>query len=146
MDQEGRLNIEVKPSSAVRKQDGSIMGVGVADWHSSISSFILTICSQTNDSSIVSKRSVERLYFANEPHFHRYFVKKPQRRSPLINRGYWLRMRAIGEECLLLYSVPMNLKTNADEGIACRSDHVVHQFLELPSPLKPKIIINLGCG
>ena len=49
---------------------------------------------QTNNSSIVSKRSVERLYFPTEAHFLRYFVKKPQRRSPLINRGYWLRMNS----------------------------------------------------
>ncbi|KAM0127344.1 hypothetical protein ACHAPC_003296 [Botrytis cinerea] len=73
----------------------------------------------TNNSSIVSKRSVERLYFPNEPHFFRYFVKKPLRRSPLINRGYWLRMKAI--------------------------DHVVKQFLEQKSD-KQKVVINLGCG
>ena len=41
---------------------------------------------ETNNSSIVSKRSVERFYY-QEPHFYRYFAKKPQRRSPLINRG-----------------------------------------------------------
>lgn len=74
---------------------------------------------QTNNSSIVSKRSVERLYFPHEAHFFRYFVKKPQRRSPLINRGYWLRMRAI--------------------------DQVVRQFLEQDSK-KQKVVINLGCG
>src|SRR6187402_423862 len=74
---------------------------------------------QTNNSSIVSKRSVERLYFPDEPHFFRYFVKKPQRRSPLINRGYWLRMKAV--------------------------DQVVRQFLERTSG-KPKVVINLGCG
>jgi tRNA wybutosine-synthesizing protein 4 len=72
----------------------------------------------TNNSSIVSKRSVERLYLS-EPHFYRYFVRKPQRRSPTINRGYWLRMRAI--------------------------DHAVRQFLERPSSTR-KVIINLGCG
>ncbi|KAM3514848.1 hypothetical protein MY11210_001453 [Beauveria gryllotalpidicola] len=42
----------------------------------------------TNSSSIVSKRSVERLYYPDEPHYFRYFVKKFQRRAPLINRGY----------------------------------------------------------
>ncbi|KAL2069793.1 hypothetical protein VTL71DRAFT_14472 [Oculimacula yallundae] len=73
----------------------------------------------TNNSSIVSKRSVERLYFPDEAHFFRYFVKKPQRRSPLINRGYWLRMKAI--------------------------DQVVRQFLEQES-MKQKVVINLGCG
>jgi len=62
---------------------------------------------------------VERLYFPNEPHFFRYFVKKPQRRSPLINRGYWLRMKAV--------------------------DQVIRCFLEQSSN-KHKIIINLGCG
>ncbi len=73
----------------------------------------------TNNSSIVSKRSVERLYYPNEQQFFRHFVKKPQRRSPLINRGYWLRMKAI--------------------------DHVVQEFLNEPSE-KMKVVINLGCG
>lgn len=72
----------------------------------------------TNNSSIVSKRSVERLYYP-EPHFYRYFVKKPQRRSPLINRGYWLRMHAL--------------------------EQVIRHFLDEPSQRK-KIILNLGCG
>ncbi|EXJ63507.1 uncharacterized protein A1O5_11556 [Cladophialophora psammophila CBS 110553] len=72
----------------------------------------------TNNSSIVSKRSVEKLYLP-QPHFYRYFVRKPTRRSPTINRGYWLRMRAI--------------------------DWVIRQFLEKPSDLK-KVVINLGCG
>lgn len=72
----------------------------------------------TNNSSIVSKRSVEKLYLP-EPHFFRYFVKKPIRRAPTINRGYWLRMRAI--------------------------DWVVKQFLEKPSQ-QGKVVINLGCG
>ncbi|SZF05396.1 unnamed protein product [Blumeria hordei] len=73
----------------------------------------------TNNSSIVSKRSVERIYFPDESHYFRYFVKKPQRRSPLINRGYWLRMKAI--------------------------DHTVGAFLKKNSE-KKKVLINLGCG
>ncbi|TGO32244.1 hypothetical protein BHYA_0336g00050 [Botrytis hyacinthi] len=100
--QNGRRPAKVSKSSGqtkAQKTDDSIMG--------------------TNNSSIVSKRSVERLYFPNEPHFFRYFVKKPLRRSPLINRGYWLRMKAI--------------------------DHVVKQFLEQKSG-KQKVVINLGCG
>lgn len=67
----------------------------------------------------MSKRSVERLYFPNEPHFFRYFVPKFQRRSPLINRGYWLRLRAI--------------------------DVVLRRFITRPSTGK-RVIINLGCG
>lgn len=72
----------------------------------------------TNNSSIVSKRSVERLYL-DQPHLFRHFVGKPQRRSPLINRGYWLRMRAV--------------------------DAVVEKFLHQSSQCQ-KVVINLGCG
>jgi tRNA wybutosine-synthesizing protein 4 len=97
-------------------QDDSIMGVRIP---SNAPTVYVAHSRQTNSSSIVSKRSVERLYFPDEPHYFRYFVKKPQRRSPLINRGYWLRMKAV--------------------------DSVVRQFLETPSN-KQKVVINLGCG
>ncbi|GAM34341.1 hypothetical protein TCE0_015r01855 [Talaromyces pinophilus] len=72
----------------------------------------------TNNSSIVSKRSVELRYFP-QYQFFRPFVKKPQRRAPLINRGYWLRMHAIAE--------------------------TVRQFLQSPDT-RPKFVLNLGCG
>ena len=72
----------------------------------------------TNNSSIVSKRSVERQYYP-EPHYFRYFVRKPQRRSPLINRGYWLRMQAV--------------------------NNAVGAFLNQAS-LESKVVVNLGCG
>ena len=49
----------------------------------------------TNNSSIVSKRSVEKLYYRGEPEYFRHFVGKFKRRSPLINRGYWLRMLSL---------------------------------------------------
>lgn len=82
---------------------------------------------QTNNSSIVSKRSVERLYSKSDEHqFLRYFVKKPQRRSPLINRGYWLRMRAVE------YVVRSFL---SEETIDPRTKVVVK-----------KVVVNLGCG
>ncbi|KAK2612857.1 tRNA methyltransferase ppm2 [Conoideocrella luteorostrata] len=73
----------------------------------------------TNSSSIVSKRSVENLYYPNEPHYFRYFVKKFQRRAPLINRGYWLRLRVI--------------------------DVIVQRFLSEHQKSK-RVVINLGCG
>ncbi len=73
---------------------------------------------KTNSSSIVSKRSVEKLYHP-EPHFYRYFVNKFQRRAPLINRGYHLRMHVV--------------------------DVLTRSFLERPSP-RPKVVVNLGCG
>ncbi|KAF4417189.1 Leucine carboxyl methyltransferase 2 [Fusarium acutatum] len=74
----------------------------------------------TNSSSIVSKRSVERLYYPDELHFFRYFVSKFQRRAPLINRGYWLRLRAI--------------------------DVIVRQFVTSLKPGRKKVVINLGAG
>lgn len=73
----------------------------------------------TNNSSIVSKRSVERLYFPGQQEFYRYFVKKFQRRAPLINRGYHLRLHLI--------------------------DALVRRFLQRPTA-KPKVVVNLGCG
>ncbi|EGD88904.1 hypothetical protein H112_03826 [Trichophyton rubrum D6] len=72
----------------------------------------------TNGSSIVSKRSVERIYY-KEPHFFRHFVKSSPRRAPLINRGYWLRMFAI--------------------------EHTVTGFLKEVTG-RPKLVINFGCG
>ncbi|KAJ2901266.1 leucine carboxyl methyltransferase [Zalerion maritima] len=76
---------------------------------------------ETNGSSIVSKRSVEKLYYPNEPHFFRYFVRKFQRRSPLINRGYLLRLKLV--------------------------DTTVRNFLSgHPSQQTKKLVVNLGCG
>ncbi|KAF3483174.1 leucine carboxyl methyltransferase 2 [Arthroderma uncinatum] len=72
----------------------------------------------TNGSSIVSKRSVERIYY-DEPHFFRHFVMTIPRRAPLINRGYWLRMYAI--------------------------EHTVLEFLKEDTG-RPKLVINFGCG
>lgn len=125
------------------RKDGAIMGVWIFNFFFLSSSFALSASFQslgvdliadrrhfglqTNSSSIVSKRSVERLYSKpDEDQFLRYFVKKPQRRSPLINRGYWLRMRAV--------------------------EHVVRSFLseEVIDPRTKisvkKVVVNLGCG
>ncbi|KAK4205696.1 putative leucine carboxyl methyltransferase 2 [Triangularia verruculosa] len=89
-------------SPAAKAQDDQVMG--------------------TNSSSIVSKRSVEKIYHPDEPPFFRYFVSKYQRRAPLINRGYWLRMRVI--------------------------DVLVRDFLKRPlrEGKKSKVVVNLGAG
>ncbi|KAF1927863.1 LCM-domain-containing protein [Didymella exigua CBS 183.55] len=73
----------------------------------------------TNDSSIVSKRCVSKLYLSNEPDFYEPFAPKYVRRNPLINRGYWLRMHAI--------------------------EQVVKRYLEEHDG-KKKVVVNLGCG
>jgi tRNA wybutosine-synthesizing protein 4 len=78
----------------------------------------------TNDSSIVSKRSVEILYTNKvEPdlkHFFQYFVKKSPRRTPVINRGYWIRMKSIRM--------------------------AIEKIIEQQQPNQRINIINLGCG
>lgn len=77
----------------------------------------------TNNSSIVSKRSVEMLYTSKlEPdssEWFKYFVKKAKRRSPAINRGYWIRMHSIKS--------------------------AITKIIE-QNPGKPVCIVNLGCG
>ncbi|ODQ67415.1 LCM-domain-containing protein [Nadsonia fulvescens var. elongata DSM 6958] len=80
----------------------------------------------TNNSSIASKRSVEILYWnktsleGQKPlEFFSYFVKKPLRRSPAINRGYWIRVEAM-----------------------C---HIIEKTIQ-ESGAKKTVIVNLGCG
>jgi tRNA wybutosine-synthesizing protein 4 len=100
---------------AQEKRDDDIMGVSIQH---QIHCPTLR-CLQTNDSSIVSKRSVCSLYFPDEPDYYAPFVGKHVRRNPLINRGYWLRMHAI--------------------------EQVVRHFLEADND-KTKVVVNLGCG
>lgn len=75
---------------------------------------------QTDLFDTVSKRSVERRYYIRDPQYFRHFVRKPHRRSALLNRLYWLRLKAV--------------------------EHVVHRFLEDKGKHEHKVIINLGCG
>lgn len=53
----------------------------------------------TNDSSIVSKRSVEKIYnpilCPNATNWFECFVPKAKRRSPAVNRIFWIRMECI---------------------------------------------------
>ena len=77
----------------------------------------------TNNSSIVSKRSVESIYttelFPELGKWFHLFVPKLKRRSPAINRGYFVRMESIRQQ--------------------------IHQVESL-SPHTPVNIVNLGCG
>jgi tRNA wybutosine-synthesizing protein 4 len=73
----------------------------------------------TNDYSIVSKRSVEKIYTPDDPAFLKPFVPKFKRRAPLINRGYWLRTKAIESKIVRFLS---RYRT------------------------RPKVVVNLGCG
>ena len=79
----------------------------------------------TNTSSIVSKRSVEYLYTSKlspaSGEWYKYFVPNLKRRSPSVNRGYWIRMEAIRRSIFKI----VDSERGADQEIT---------------------IINLGCG
>ncbi|AQZ11758.1 PPM2 (YOL141W) [Zygosaccharomyces parabailii] len=83
----------------------------------------------TNNSSIASKRSVELLYHpkmdfnkdvnnGQSLEYFKWFVPKASKRSPCINRGYWLR----------LYAIRSHL------------DHIAE------TTQGPVVVMNLGCG
>lgn len=78
----------------------------------------------TNNSSIVSKRSVEMLYTtklnSDLGNWFHYFVSKGRRRSPAVNRGYWIRM----------------------ESIRRKIDNIVSRY----HGTERVTIVNLGCG
>mmetsp|Transcript_4896 Transcript_4896/g.14953 ORF Transcript_4896/g.14953 Transcript_4896/m.14953 type:complete len:831 (-) Transcript_4896:77-2569(-) len=55
---------------------------------------------KTNDESSVSKVSAAKLgYFGENPFLMHHFVSRKARRSPLVNRGYWLRVNSV--RCIL---------------------------------------------
>ncbi|XP_029314257.1 tRNA wybutosine-synthesizing protein 4 [Cottoperca gobio] len=73
----------------------------------------------TNDSSVVSKVSAAaRGYFQDV--FLQHFVCKVARRAPLINRGYYVRWRAV--------------------------DHCVRRFLHITEDCPKRQILSLGAG
>ncbi|KAG0688068.1 tRNA methyltransferase ppm2 [Pichia californica] len=88
----------------------------------------------TNDSSIVSKRSVEILYNKHvekeaKPYFH-YFVKKTPRRTPVINRGYWIRMKSIRMAIeKIIEQQPKNQRINIIN-LGCGYDPLPFQLLD----------------
>ncbi|KAF2458888.1 S-adenosyl-L-methionine-dependent methyltransferase, partial [Lineolata rhizophorae] len=82
----------------------------------------------TNSFSILSKRSVHRLYFPDQPDHYALFTTKFERRAPLINRGYWLRMHAVRAGVLRFLGL--------HHGASLSS-----------SPSQPvRVVVNLGCG
>lgn len=88
----------------------------------------------TNNSSIVSKRSVEMLYTSQlEPEmgeWFQHFVAKPKRRSPAINRGYWIRMEAIKQMILRIVALHPG-KTVSVVNLGCGFDPLPFQLLKL---------------
>ncbi|ORX49136.1 leucine carboxyl methyltransferase [Hesseltinella vesiculosa] len=72
---------------------------------------------QTNDDATVSRQSAVQLGYLQDPFVH-FFVKRPTRRMPIINRGSYLRSMAL--------------------------DRMVKKFLAMPLP--DKQIVSLGAG
>lgn len=111
----------------------------------------------TNSYSIVSKRSVEHLYQANDPQFLAEFVPQLKRRSPLINRGYWLRMKAVEDAvCAFIHSEPPAKHHYTDShpadrtssnGLQTLGPHDLCDVTGNPDKVnRRKLVINLGCG
>ena len=79
---------------------------------------------ETNNHSIVSKRSVELLYRpvvdSETKEWFRHFVPKDKRRSPAINRGYWLRMESIKQAVLRI--VALSAETTGVVNLGCGFD------------------------
>lgn len=113
----------------------------------------------TNNSSIVSKRSVEMIYTSKlNPEmgeWFKHFVKKPKRRSPAINRGYWIRMESIKQ--MILRIIDSREDTNQEVAVVnlgCGFDplpfQLLTQFANTKSDLKlhfldvdyPELIAN----
>ncbi|XP_012731788.2 tRNA wybutosine-synthesizing protein 4 [Fundulus heteroclitus] len=78
-----------------------------------------TVVQGTNDSSVVSKASAAAQGYFRDP-FIQHFVCKAGRRAPLINRGYFVRWRAV--------------------------DHCVRQFLHATAKCPKRQILSLGAG
>ncbi|XP_047457740.1 tRNA wybutosine-synthesizing protein 4 isoform X2 [Mugil cephalus] len=78
-----------------------------------------TAVQRTNDSSVVSKASAAAQgYFKDD--FLQHFVCKVSRRAPLINRGYFIRWRAV--------------------------EHCVRKFLQVTAKCPKRQILSLGAG
>uniref|UniRef100_A0A3Q3A3N2 Uncharacterized protein n=1 Tax=Kryptolebias marmoratus TaxID=37003 RepID=A0A3Q3A3N2_KRYMA len=73
----------------------------------------------TNDSSVVSKCSAAARGYFRDPSLQ-HFVSKVARRAPLINRGYYVRWRAV--------------------------DHCVREFLQVTAQCPNRQILSLGAG
>ncbi|KAG7662436.1 PPM2 [[Candida] subhashii] len=88
----------------------------------------------TNNSSIVSKRSVEMLYLTKlQPElgeWFKHFVKKGKRRSPAINRGYWIRMETIMQMVVRIMKLNPSGKIHV-VNLGCGFDPLPFQLLSL---------------
>ncbi|ODV77623.1 LCM-domain-containing protein [Suhomyces tanzawaensis NRRL Y-17324] len=99
----------------------------------------------TNNSSIVSKRSVEMLYTKEiSPEmgeWFKFFVPKPKRRSPAINRGYWIRMESIRQMVLRIIEKNLDKEINV-VNLGCGFDPLPFQLLNSFKETGSKVKVN----
>ncbi|KAF9317202.1 hypothetical protein BG003_001067 [Podila horticola] len=84
----------------------------------------------TDDDAIISKLSAVNLAYLDDP-FVKYFVKRPSRRPPLINRGSYLRTRTL--DLITEQFIKNEIKPAAPSTIPSAT------------PIR-KQIVSLGCG
>lgn len=86
----------------------------------------------TNNSLIVSKRSVEKIYNPvmnpGAQEWFKFFVPNGKRRSPAINRGYWLRMESIKQMVMRILAQHENEKIRV-VNLGCGFDPLPFQLL-----------------
>lgn len=108
----------------------------------------------TNDYSIVSKRSVEKLYTSvlnksahgqSPPEYFKHFVKKFQRRSPTINRGYWTRMESIKQSTFkIIQNALSQEKKVVIINLGAGYDPLAFQYLDPQNPENSKHLGKLS--
>ncbi|KAF9152245.1 hypothetical protein BG015_005556 [Linnemannia schmuckeri] len=110
----------------------------------------------TDDDAIISKLSAVNLGYLDDP-FVKYFVKRPSRRPPLINRGSYLRTRSLDtftEQFIKNDITPSSITTTTT---TTSPTSATTQSASTPSPtttataITPaagikKQIVSLGCG
>ena len=99
----------------------------------------------TNDDSVVSKRSAVAQDYIRD-RFLRYFVKKPSRRSPLINRGYYLRMAVMTDLVTRLLEVALAAPERAAASPSVASAVPGLSHTPVSRPLPPVQVLSLGAG
>ncbi|KAG0090110.1 hypothetical protein BGZ93_008240 [Podila epicladia] len=84
----------------------------------------------TDDDAIISKLSAVNLAYLDDP-FVKYFVKRPSRRPPLINRGSYLRTRTL--DLITEQFIKNEIKSASSSAVISST------------PIR-KQIVSLGCG
>ncbi|KAJ1729853.1 carboxy methyl transferase for protein phosphatase 2A [Coemansia sp. Benny D160-2] len=85
---------------------------------------------ETSNDAAVSRDSAARLGYINDP-WIRYFVKRPQRRAPLINRGTYSRFHGIQGTLKRFASAVAALRSEQSQGKETEEEPAVGQVVVL---------------